>query len=223
MNNDLKYWEAFYEAHKMPFRASDFAPFCLKYFSSVATADDFSGQISKMPFKLLELGCGNGRDSLFFAKNGLSVLGVDMCQNEIEFLKSRFNSENLQFLNADFTTLNFKNGEFDAVYSRFTLHSIDEMGQDRLFSYLPNALKMGGFLCIETRGFENSLYKMGEQIGQNCFIYEEHFRRFVEFGPFCEFVKSAGFELVFAAERSGFAPFNGEDDRFIRVVARKIF
>ena len=36
---------------------------------------------------VLELGCGNGRDSLFFLQNGLRVTGVDASDNAIRQLQ----------------------------------------------------------------------------------------------------------------------------------------
>ena len=36
---------------------------------------------------ILELGCGQGRDSLFFANLGYNVVGTDISENAINFVK----------------------------------------------------------------------------------------------------------------------------------------
>ena len=38
---------------------------------------------------ILELGCGNGRDSFYFAKNGLNVTAIDASNAVIEKLQNR--------------------------------------------------------------------------------------------------------------------------------------
>ncbi|EEO25453.1 adenylyl-sulfate kinase [Helicobacter winghamensis] len=88
--SDKGYWHQFYANHMQIGQESYFAKFCMKYFKS--------GQ------SLIELGCGNGRDSLYFAKNGLDVLGVDQCDNVIEFLQ-QYKNYSLEFQCADFTKL----------------------------------------------------------------------------------------------------------------------
>ena len=49
-----EYWETFYAQNSEPFKPSSFANFCLKYMPDEAT--------------ILDVACGNGRDSIFFAE-----------------------------------------------------------------------------------------------------------------------------------------------------------
>jgi len=44
---------------------------------------------------VLDSGCGQGRDALFIARKGHSVLGVDMAQTGIEQMLEEAESENL--------------------------------------------------------------------------------------------------------------------------------
>lgn len=171
--------------------------------------------------RLIELGCGNGRDSLYFAKCDLSVLGVDQCENVVEFLNAHFKSENLRFLSGDFTALADFEERFDAVYSRFTLHSITQTQQDKLFAWIVRNLKSGGVLAIEARGLKNSLFQKGEAVPNepNAFIYENHYRRFVDIAALCEALKRLNFSLNFAKEEQNFAPFKDENDYFFRIIA----
>lgn len=53
----------------------------------------------------------------------------------------------------------------------------------------------------------------------NAFIHDSHYRRFVDFESLCEVLESQlNLTIHFAKEDRGFAPFNGEDDYFFRVV-----
>ncbi|MBZ7969318.1 class I SAM-dependent methyltransferase [Campylobacter molothri] len=210
MLKDRNYWSAFYAKNQEPFEHSLFATFCLKYF--------------KKDFSILELGCGNGRDALFFAKKGCKVKALDLCENEIRFLNDNYKNENLEFFCVDFCNF-LDDKKYDGIYSRFTLHSISKDQQDKLFKNIPCLLKEKGLLCIEARGKKNSLFGKGERVVNNngggyCFIFEEHFRRFLDFDELKQCVKALGLEILYAKEDKGFAPFKNEDDYFIRLIAQ---
>ncbi len=203
------YWKNYYQARlsAKEQEQSNFASFCVKHFF-------------KKESKLIELGCGNGRDSLYFAKNKLKVLGIDQCENVIEFLNKEYDLKNLSFESMDFTALKDFDEGFDTIYSRFTLHSINETQQNRLFEWIKRNLKPKGILAIECRGQQNSLYRLGVMVEEDAFIYENHYRRFVNFKNLVELL-SEDYELLFAKEDRGFAPFKNEDDIFIRIVGVK--
>lgn len=231
---DKIYWENYYKTHLQNAAPSLFAKFVWENYlanltknsrQSAATPSLQSQSVKNShkaaPFRLIELGCGNGRDSLYFAKCDLSVLGVDQCENVVEFLNAHFKSENLRFLSGDFTALADFEERFDAVYSRFTLHSITQTQQDRLFAWIVRNLKSGGVLAIEARGLKNSLFQKGEAVPNepNAFIYENHYRRFVDMAALCEALKGLNFSLNFAKEEQNFAPFKDENDYFFRIIA----
>ncbi|MGX2984873.1 adenylyl-sulfate kinase [Helicobacter sp. 23-1048] len=207
--DDKNYWENYYQArlNTKEQEQSNFASFCV---------DNYFDKDSR----LIELGCGNGRDSVYFAKNGINVLGIDQCENVIEFLNKKHKSENLVFQSGDFTDLPNADSKFDAIYSRFTLHSINSKQQDRLFGWINANLKTSGILAIECRGYKNSLYRLGVMVENDAFIYENHYRRFVKFEDLLGLL-SKDYEILFAKEDKGFAPFRDEDDFFVRVVGRK--
>ncbi|MGH2305452.1 class I SAM-dependent methyltransferase [Campylobacter taeniopygiae] len=208
MFKDKGYWTTFYSKNQKPFEHSSFAAFCLEYF--------------KKDFFILELGCGNGRDALFFSKKGYKVKALDLCEDEIKFLNKGYKSENLEFYCADFCNF-LDDKKYDGIYSRFTLHSISKEQQDNLFKNIPELLKEKGIFCIEARGKKNSLFGKGERIAsgeEDCFIFEEHFRRFLDFDELKQSVKDLGLKILYAKEDKGFAPFKNEDDYFIRLIAQ---
>jgi cyclopropane fatty-acyl-phospholipid synthase-like methyltransferase len=67
---------------------------------------------------LLELGCGNGRYSLFLVEKGKKVQALDLSSKTIYNLFS-LKIKNAEFLNVDFSNLT-KFSDLDYVYSRFT-------------------------------------------------------------------------------------------------------
>ena len=52
---------------------------------------------------LVDLGCGNGRDALYFASLGLSVIAIDLSDTAIQTLRER-GGDNPRFLCGDLST-----------------------------------------------------------------------------------------------------------------------
>lgn len=206
---DKKYWEKYYKTKKVTESPSPFAMFVLEKYITKNSS-------------LIELGCGNGRDSIFFAKNKISVKAIDQCENEICTLNQKNTLSNLHFICADFTKLGATE-YFDNIYSRFTLHSISEPEESRVFKWAFQQLNPNGILSIETRGKKNELYKLGKQVEgeRDAYIYEDHYRRFVDIEKLTDKLIKMGFKIIYAEEKSGFAPFNDTDFKFIRVIAKK--
>ena len=208
---DKEYWKEFYKNKKGDQNPSLFAQFVLKNYCKDEKYD------------LIELGCGNGRDSLFLSKNGIKVLAIDQVKEEITNLSDQFgNNESLQFKCSDFTNLGNER-TFDIAYSRFTLHSINLIEQKRVLSWVYKQLNITGLFCIEVRGKKNELFKKGKKVANegNAYIYEDHYRRFIDLDIFCTELNNLGFTIEYAQESKGFAPYNNSDEAFIRVIAKK--
>jgi cyclopropane fatty-acyl-phospholipid synthase-like methyltransferase len=206
---DKNYWENYYKSTPVGEKPSLFAQFVLDNYLK-------SGE------SLIELGCGNGRDGIFFSENGLNVLAVDQCAEEIEALQDKSGKENLKFLSSDFTQLDHEN-IFDNIYSRFTLHSISEEQENRVIDWSYKSLNKGGHIFIEARGHKNEIYKLGEKVQgeEHAYIYNNHYRRFVNKEDLVTKLRTTGFELIFEAEEKGFAPYENTDYTFMRVIALK--
>lgn len=204
------YWESFYKQSNAIEQESLFAKFCLNNF------------FIKNPF-IIELGCGNGRDSIYFLENSCKVLGIDLSDTAIEIAKNNAcGFAEAQFIKDDFT--NLKNiGNFDVVYSRFTLHSVSQEKQKEVLKFAYKQLVKNGLFCIEVRGKKNELYCKGSKVvdEKDAYIYEDHYRCFVDFEDLKNDLICLGFGIEFSAEERGFSPFQGENQTFIRVIARK--
>ena len=68
--------------------------------------------------RMVELGCGNGRDAVFFAAQGLDITALDMSQEAVSQLQSR-GIANAEFLCGDFVNSDVHQPEsYDYAYSR---------------------------------------------------------------------------------------------------------
>lgn len=207
---DKNYWKNIYSKQSESEIPSLFA-------KHIAETFDIKGK------NIIELGCGNGRDAIFFANANANVTAIDQCDNIIELLNHRFQKvENLQFKCADFTCLN-DDIKYDIVYSRFTLHSISKEQEEMVVKWANRNLNPEGILCIEVRGQKNEIYQVGIPVeGEpNAFILNDHYRRFIQFEAFCKELEVLGFTLDYAQEQKGFAPYNGTNETYIRIIASK--
>ena len=70
--------------------------------------------------KILELGCGQGRDTIFFASNGLDIVAIDSSHVAINVLSKITTEKNLAIKAMIYDVsggIPFDNSYFDAVYS----------------------------------------------------------------------------------------------------------
>jgi SAM-dependent methyltransferase len=124
--------------------------------------------------RLLELGCGQGRDSIFFASNGLDVYAIDSSKVAIENINQKIKGKNIALHLSHFEVrqeLPFDSNYFDAVYS----HMFYNMGFTNeelkfLFKESSRVLKNNGLLYFSVRSDKDVFYNKGKKIGSN--IYE---------------------------------------------------
>jgi len=198
MNSENEYWESFYKNHRINQIPSSFA---------IYVKDKYLDKDKK----LLELGCGNGRDCLFFASNGINTTAIDMAEDEITYLNS-IDTKNVNFINGDFTQLSeFKN--FDYVYSRFTFHSIEDKSENLVLSQLKNILKTGGLFLLEARSTKDE--ELEKVFGTG------HFRRYLDFEKTIKKIEAQGFYILEKHESRGLAIYKTEDPYLLRIIAKR--
>ncbi len=172
---------------------------------------------------LIELGCGNGRDSIYFAKHGLNVTGIDASNIAIKWLHDTVDLDNCTFICDDFVNAEaIYQIQYDYCYSRFTLHAINEQQETQIFLKAYNMLKDKGYFFIEARSIHDGKYGLGKNVEKNAFIYDGHYRRYIDMAELEQKLKSVGFTLVEKKESDRFAPKKGEHSVCIRVIAQKV-
>jgi SAM-dependent methyltransferase len=108
------------------------------------------------PARLLDLGCGTGWTSAFFARRGYAVTGQDIAPDMIEFAernKRRYEAEQLDFVVSDYESLNFVEPYDCAVFYDSLHHAADERAAlESAF----RALRPGGILVTHEPGAGHS-------------------------------------------------------------------
>lgn len=199
------------------------------YYANQKTASDapthFAQSVKPLLEKgrtLLELGCGNGRDSLFFSRNDLKVIAIDQSQSMINKLTTAKGDENIEFIANDFVHSNvLLDNNVDYVYSRFTMHSITDAEESLLINKVFSCLKEDGLFFIEARSVKDDIYGLGDNLGDHAFFYNEHYRRFIILDNLLSKLKTEGFSIQYSDEDKGYAVYKDENPVVIRVIAKK--
>ena len=124
--------------------------------------------------RILELGCGQGRDTMFFASNGLDVHAIDSSKVAIENIFKKIGQRNISLHLRQFEVkqaLPFDISYFDAIYSHmfYNMRFTDEE-LSFLFTETRRVLKNNGLLYFSVRSDKDAQYNKGKKIEDN--VYE---------------------------------------------------
>ncbi len=115
-------------------------------------AQEFAQELKKRKAEtILEIGCGNGRDSIFFSQAGFHVYAIDVAPSAIELAETNIEkSEEGVFINlVNAEDMYFDSNKFDAVFSLSCLHSTN---LEKSMSEIHRVLKHGGIAFIYIYG-----------------------------------------------------------------------
>jgi SAM-dependent methyltransferase len=108
------------------------------------------------PARLLDLGCGTGWTSAFFARRGYRVTGQDIAPDMIRYAernRERYEAGNLDFIVSDYESIKL-DGQFDcAVFYDSLHHAVDERAA---LASVYRALRPGGILITHEPGAGHS-------------------------------------------------------------------
>jgi len=95
------------------------------------------------PFRLLDLGCGPGRDLKTFMGMGHVAIGVDGSQRFVDMARAYSGCEAWQ---QDFVKLDLPAGYFDGIYANASLFHVPSAALPQVLQALHASLKTGGVL-----------------------------------------------------------------------------
>ena len=198
-----------------------------RYYSKtngVETPSTFASYVSDLIKKgesILELGCGNGRDSFHFAKKGFHVFAIDQSKIVINRIKKK--NINPKFICKDIQKLekNFK-FKINHCYARFFLHALNENEENKVIESVANLLPKNGIFFSENRSVKSDLYGKGEVISKDIF-HTDHKRRFIRKSNLSQRLQDNGFKITKSVEKKGLAMHQDDDPVVIRICARKLY
>lgn len=202
------HWGDYYSKAKVPIEPSPFAK-------------EVGKSLGKGSL-LLEVGCGNGRDSAFFWSEGHRVVALDASEAAIELARNAHGPTDIDFRHGPLPSVApvLKPG-FDAIYSRFVLHAMPLREEEELLDAAHGLLRAGGRFYVECRSINDPMARLGEVISPTERIHG-HYRRFIIQDELLERFTSRGFKIISNAESNGLATHGDDDPVVIRIVAEKV-
>jgi SAM-dependent methyltransferase len=165
------------------------------------------------PGRVLELGCGNGRDAAFLASRGCDVDAVDFSAGAIEWAAERVKTAGLQvnFQCCSIFDATFADGFYDLVYDSGCFHHLPPHRRQDYVELVHRALKPGGrygLVCFRPEGgadyTDHQVYEHWS-LGGGLGYPEDRLRALWDEGPFSVRV------LRQMAKKDGQVPSFGED------------
>lgn len=123
---------------------------------------------------VLDVGCGEGRNSIFLAERGFTVDAIDISEAGIEKAGriAAARGVSVNFWCCDLTKLEFEK-DYDVILSHGVLHLPEKADRDRFIERAQSHTAIGGFNCIgvftnrlpatpDNAPFTHSLFDVGE-------------------------------------------------------------
>jgi 2-polyprenyl-3-methyl-5-hydroxy-6-metoxy-1,4-benzoquinol methylase len=115
----------------------------------VPLENDYINYLLKPGGRLLDLGCGSGWLSLYFAEQGMSVLGIDVSSEQINAaikLKEKRHLSSVDFECIDFIEWNISelDSAFDSVFVSAFVHHLPMVELEIIFKKIAVIVKSGG-------------------------------------------------------------------------------
>lgn len=133
------------------------------------------------PFRVLDLGCGPGRDLRCFKDLGHEAVGLD---GSAEFVAMARDFTGCEVLHQDFLALDLPAARFDGVFANASLFHVPSQELPRVLRELHAALKPAGVLFSSNPRGNNQEGLNGDRHG--CFFDLQTWRAYVTAAGFTE-------------------------------------
>ncbi|MGL4427190.1 MAG: LicD family protein, partial [Alphaproteobacteria bacterium] len=205
LDNISSFWDGFYAKDLLKREPSSFCQFLLK-----------EGWVKPKTI-LLDVGCGNGRDTLAFFKSDVTVYGIDLSPKAIEANKTLGTQEKMP--PETFNVVDVADEKalaayqhVDQVYARFFLHGIPELVQKKFLGFL-STLRLGAKVFLEFRTDKDPLFQKSKKMTGNETV-TDHYRRFINLAEMWKLLEASCLKVDYALEAHSLSS-QGEDNPFL--------
>lgn len=101
--------------------------------------------------RVLDVGCGTGRDAQYLAATGRTVIAIDPSEEMIKYASENNNHENINYIKTELPDLKGVKGKFDFVLMSAVWMHLDDETQKKSLKKLKKMLKPNGKMMILIR------------------------------------------------------------------------
>lgn len=133
--------------------------------------------------RILEVGCGQGREAISLARRGYEVIAFDLSPTAISLAETKATEAGVTI---DFTVRNaarpfpYRSNSFEGIFAHLSLHYFDDSTTRGIFNELARVLKPGGVLYFTVRSIGDRFHGKGDRIDEHLYCYEGHVRGFFD-------------------------------------------
>lgn len=134
---------------------------------------------------ILDVGCGEGRNTIYFLNEGYKIFGIDPNPMAIQMARVYARSilpdyDMLRFQEGDAQEIPFHEGAFDAVISSAVLHfAASEEAFTQMFSEHVRVLKTGGLFFLRMCTDAGGILSNAPHLGEGVYLLPDGSERFV--------------------------------------------
>lgn len=139
--------------------------------------------------KLLEIGCGSGRDASFMTKNDFDVTAIDGSKNMIDEAKKIHPELSEKLYHKTLPSDLELSQAFDGIYSIATLMHLSKIDLENAMSKIYDLLNQNGKFLLSV-----SLFR--DDINENCFDDKGRFFLVLSYDEWINFLESIGFKIL---------------------------
>ncbi|MGC1119707.1 MAG: class I SAM-dependent methyltransferase [Candidatus Methanofastidiosia archaeon] len=119
--------------------------------------------------RVLDIGCAAGRNSIFLAREGFDLVGIERETNILQLARIKASDKGVKprFLLGDLADLPFKKSSFDAVLCMYVLMFLPAYRLSRCMQNIFRVLRDGGMAFFVFYSPEDTSSEMGEILHEN--------------------------------------------------------
>lgn len=172
-------WDTVYSNNFMTmwYPNEDIIRFCARLIQKRLTHDRV--EVKRKVEQVLDLGCGNGRHAIYFAREGFTASGIDISDTAIEWAKQWAAREGLvvDFRVGSVLDLPHEDESFDVIVSHGVLDHIPMEQANQAMKEAARVLKPGGLFYFDLKSADDSEFGRGKEAGKNTFVLEDGFEK----------------------------------------------
>lgn len=167
-------------------------------------ADNFISYLNGK--KVLDVGCGPGRDSKYLYDKGFEVVGIDLTNNFLEIAKAKV--PRAKFYKMDMRNLGFKNQSFNGIWCNGAFLHIPKNQNNKTLKEFYRVLKPEGIMYLSVKlGEGEKIVEKDYWKGRKLFIY------YLE-NEISDLLKNNGFEIINTTIKK-------QEEEWINIIAKK--
>lgn len=158
--------------------------------------------------KVLDVGCGVGRDVSYMTEDGLDIVGIDISEGLLKEAKKRY--PKAKFKKMDFRKMTFKANSFDGIWSMASLIHTEREEMPKVLKEFSRVLKKNGVVYLAVVEGEGE-----EEIKKEKYENEPRTYIYYKLTEIEKYLTDAGFQIMNTE-------INESNKKWIEIFARKL-